>query len=99
MTEDNFSVLRRLGREIRNKTDYYSALYRHPCTPGLSKWLLLLAMAYALSPIDIIPDFVPILGHLDDPVIVPALIVLALWMIPEEVKIKCARTQAEPEAT
>ena len=87
------STLRRLSREIKIKANYYRGLYSHPHTPRLSKWLLWLALAYTMSPIDIIPDFIPILGHLDDIVIVPVLIALALWIIPEEVKFECARAQ------
>jgi uncharacterized membrane protein YkvA (DUF1232 family) len=54
-----------------------------------------LALAYALSPVDLIPDFIPVLGYLDDLVIVPALLSLALRMIPAEVYERCA---AEAEA-
>lgn len=50
-------------------------------------------MAYAASPIDLIPDFIPILGHLDDVVIVPLLIWLALRLIPKDVVVAC-REQA-----
>jgi len=52
----------------------------------LSKLLIGLAIAYLLSPVDIIPDFIPILGHLDDVILVPGLIWLALAIIPQSVK-------------
>ncbi len=64
------------------------ALYlaaRDPRTPWLAKALVLLVVAYALSPIDLIPDFVPVFGYLDDLLIVPAGIALALKLIPREV--------------
>ena len=85
------SVIERLSRRIRTGINYYRALYEHPGTPRLSKWLLWLAIAYTISPVDIIPDFIPVLGLLDDLIIVSALIVPALWIIPKEVKIECLR--------
>ncbi len=69
------------------KTETY-ALYlaaRDPRTPWFAKGLVFLVVAYALSPIDLIPDFIPVLGYLDDLIIVPAGIALALAMIPHQV--------------
>jgi len=58
---------------------------RDPRTPWFARALLLLVAAYALSPIDLIPDFLPVIGYLDDLIIVPAGIALALRMIPPQV--------------
>lgn len=69
------------------KTEIY-ALYlaaRDPLTPWYARALVLLVVAYALSPIDLIPDFIPVLGYLDDLLIVPAGIALALKLIPRAV--------------
>lgn len=60
--------------------------------------LIGLAVAYLLSPVDIIPDFIPILGHLDDVILVPGLIWLALAIIPRSVK-QDAREAASKEPT
>lgn len=54
-------------------------------TPAFAKVLAGLAVAYALSPIDLIPDFIPVLGYLDDIIILPFLIALTIKFIPREV--------------
>jgi len=56
-----------------------------PRTPRLARFLIGSAVAYALSPIDLIPDFIPLLGYLDDALIVPLLIALGLALVPAEV--------------
>ncbi len=75
----------RFGREI----GYYRAVLAHARTPRASKWLLGAAIAYFFSPIDLIPDFIPILGQLDDLLFVPPLIVLAVKMVPKDVLAEC----------
>ena len=54
-------------------------------TPILAKLLAFLTVAYALSPIDLIPDFIPIIGYLDDLILLPLLVVLTIKIIPKEV--------------
>lgn len=54
-------------------------------TPILAKLLAFLTVAYALSPIDLIPDFIPIIGYLDDLILLPLLVVLTIKLIPKEV--------------
>ena len=67
---------------------------RHPDTPLLAKALCIFAAAYALSPIDLIPDFIPVLGYVDDALLLPALIWLAVRMLPAHVVEEC-RLQAQ----
>ncbi len=61
---------------------------RDPATPLLPKVLALITVAYALSPIDLIPDFIPVIGYLDDLIIVPAGIWLCLRLIPQSVLVQ-----------
>lgn len=59
---------------------------RHPATPWYSKALAILTVAYILSPIDLIPDFIPVLGFLDDIILVPILIWATMRTLPSSVR-------------
>jgi uncharacterized membrane protein YkvA (DUF1232 family) len=82
------------AREIRKDiyTLYYA--YKHPEIPWYAKALTAAVVAYAASPIDLIPDFIPVIGYLDDLVIVPLGIKIALKTVPEHVLEEC-RAKAE----
>lgn len=67
---------------------------RDPRTPWFAKALGALVVAYALSPIDLIPDFIPILGYVDDVLLLPALIWLAVKLLPQDVLAAC-RSEAD----
>lgn len=67
-----------------------------PRTGLLPRIFILLALAYALSPIDLIPDFIPVLGLVDDLLILPGLLLLAMWLIPKDV-MEDAKQRAEHE--
>jgi uncharacterized membrane protein YkvA (DUF1232 family) len=73
---------------------------RDPRTPLLAKAVAAAVAAYALSPIDLIPDFIPVLGYLDDLLILPLGIALAVWLIPApllaEYREKAARRSERP---
>jgi len=63
-------------------------------TPWYAKVAAAIVVVYALSPIDLIPDFIPVLGYLDDVIILPALIAMTIRLIPRSVLEKC-RTQSQ----
>ena len=63
----------------------------HSRTPWYAKALGVFVVAYALSPIDLIPDFIPVLGYLDDVVLLPGLIWMTVRMLPAEVLSECRR--------
>ncbi len=67
---------------------------KHPATPWYAKALGLFVVAYALSPIDLIPDFIPVLGYLDDMLLLPGLIWVTIRLLPPEVLASC-RNQAD----
>ena len=67
---------------------------KHAGTPLVARLLCVLVVAYALSPIDLIPDFIPVLGYLDDVILLPVLIWLAVRLLPSEVLAEC-RSRAE----
>ncbi len=81
---------RALKRQVA--TLYFA--YRDPRTPWYAKSFAALVVAYAFSPIDLIPDFIPVLGYLDDLVLVPLGVWLALKMVPPQVMADC-RARAE----
>jgi len=80
-----------IARGLKKRIALYRLVLRHPRTPLLPKLLLGLAVAYTLMPFDLIPDFIPVLGHLDDLVIVPLLVIAALKLIPGEIIEECER--------
>jgi uncharacterized membrane protein YkvA (DUF1232 family) len=82
-------------RRLRSETYALYLAARDPRTPWYAKLFVAGVVAYALSPIDLIPDFVPVLGLLDDLVLVPLGIAAAIRMIPRDVLAECrARAQA-----
>lgn len=83
-------------RAKKLKTDIpavFLALKRRE-TPWYAKLLAGVTVAYALSPIDLIPDFIPVLGYLDDLIILPALVALTIRLVPAAVMAQC-RAEAE----
>ncbi|SPA24617.1 YkvA family protein [Cupriavidus taiwanensis] len=88
------SRLRQWARGLKGSLLTLWFCSRHPGTPWAARLLGALVVAYAFSPIDLIPDFIPVLGYLDDVLLVPLGIWLTLRMIPATVKDEC-RGRAE----
>jgi uncharacterized membrane protein YkvA (DUF1232 family) len=80
-----FEQLKSHARALKNETLAVYLAAKDPRTPWYAKAIAICTVAYAFSPIDLIPDFVPILGYLDDLIIVPLGIALAIRLIPAEV--------------
>jgi uncharacterized membrane protein YkvA (DUF1232 family) len=79
---------RELSEAFKRELGIYKAVLRDRRTPKLAKLFLWLAIGYLLMPFDLIPDFIPVLGQLDDLVIVPCLVIIALKLIPNEIIIE-----------
>jgi uncharacterized membrane protein YkvA (DUF1232 family) len=83
--------MREAWRNFKKELLVYRKALVHPRTPRLARFFLGLLVAYALSPVDLIPDFIPVLGHLDDALILPLLVWLALRLMPREVLAECRK--------
>ena len=93
-------MLTRLKEWARSIKRDVHALYlaaRDPRVPWYAKATAAGVAAYALSPIDLIPDFIPVLGYLDDVIIVPLGIMLAVWMIPPALMVEHRAAAAAAE--
>jgi uncharacterized membrane protein YkvA (DUF1232 family) len=84
-------MLKQMGikQRVAGEVRFVRLVMEHPQTPRLAKWLAGALVAYALSPIDLIPDFIPVLGYVDDAIILP----LGWWLlnrvIPANVRHEC----------
>ncbi len=87
---------RERAKRLKNDTYTLYLASKHPLVPWYVKLFIALIVLYALSPIDLIPDFVPVLGYLDDVIIIAAGFSLAIKMIPGEVLLEC-RAKASTE--
>jgi uncharacterized membrane protein YkvA (DUF1232 family) len=80
-----FDRSKEVTRSLKREVIVYERVLRDERTPVVAKLFLGLAIGYWLMPFDLIPDFIPVIGHLDDAVIIPALVFVALRFIPREI--------------
>ena len=88
----DIAVIKRLKQRASSLKSETYALHlaaRDPRTPWYAKLLVAGIVAYALSPIDLVPDFIPVVGYLDDLILIPMAIALALRLIPPHVMAEC----------
>jgi len=89
-----FDNLKTKARELKSNIVLLYLAFKHPKTPLYAKIVIGIVVSYALSPIDLIPDFIPVLGYVDDIILIPAGIILALKLIPEDVILECKEHQS-----
>ena len=89
-----FERLKARAKSIRREIKVYRLLLKDRRTPFMAKAFLGLAVGYLLMPFDIIPDFIPVIGQLDDIIIVPSLIFIAVKMIPKGLVAEIRRSVA-----
>jgi uncharacterized membrane protein YkvA (DUF1232 family) len=100
-TESLFDQIKTWARRLKIDLVAIARAARDPRTPVVARALALFVIAYAASPIDLIPDFIPVLGLLDDLIILPLGIALVLRLIPRDVMVEhraavAAETHLEP---
>ena len=99
------TLLQRLKRWAKNLKTALLVIYlaaKHPETPLPAKLFSMVIVGYALSPIDFIPDFIPVLGYLDDIILLPLCIALVIRMLPPHVLAVCreeSKTMTIPAKT
>ncbi|HYE34267.1 YkvA family protein [Methylocaldum sp.] len=82
-------------RRLKAETFALYLAARHPRTPWYAKFLAAAIVAYAFSPIDLIPDFIPVLGYLDDLVLIPLGLALVIRLIPSPILAECRAAAVE----
>jgi uncharacterized membrane protein YkvA (DUF1232 family) len=80
-----FEKSKELARSFKRELIVYQRVLRDVRTPVSAKLFLALAIGYLCMPFDLIPDFIPVIGHLDDAIVIPALVLAALRLVPREI--------------
>jgi len=93
--EMNLDKWKQKAKALKKEVYTLFLAYKDPRVPWYAKVFTGLVVAYAFSPIDLIPDFIPVLGYLDDLVLIPLGVALAIKMIPAEVMEECSKKTDE----
>jgi len=80
-----FERSKEIARSFKRELIVYQRLLRDERTPLSAKLFLALAIGYFCMPFDLIPDFIPVIGHLDDAIVIPALVFAALRLVSREI--------------
>ena len=90
--------IKNLLKNLKTETYALYLAFRDPRTPWYAKIFIILIVGYMLSPIDIIPDFIPILGYLDDVLLLGLAMSVLYLMVPQDVRVEC-REKAKKDVT
>ena len=91
----NFAALQARARQVKIELIALALASRDPRTPWYAKLIVAGCVAYALSPVDFIPDFIPVIGLIDDLIFIPIALALAVRFIPEPVLADCRSRAGE----
>lgn len=89
----DIQALKSRAKSLKNDLGILYLAFKDKRTPWYVKLLIGIVVSYALSPVDLIPDFIPVLGYLDDLILIPAGIALAIRLIPDEILSECRENQ------
>jgi uncharacterized membrane protein YkvA (DUF1232 family) len=85
----NWAAWQQRGKALKRETYALYLAYRDPRLPWYARFWAIIVVAYAFSPIDLIPDPIPVLGYLDDLILIPLGVTLAIKLIPPQVMAEC----------
>ena len=91
----DLTALKQRARQVKVDLIALSLAARDPRTPWYAKLIVAGCVAYALSPVDVIPDFIPVLGLVDELIFIPIALAVAIRFIPDEVLADCRRRAGE----
>jgi uncharacterized membrane protein YkvA (DUF1232 family) len=79
------------AKQLKNDIPAVFIALKHKDTPTIAKIMATITVGYALSPVDLIPDFIPVLGYLDDVILLPAFVALTIKFIPDDIFEQCRK--------